>query len=132
MFGFFLSNGFTQGSSHPLSKSTLALAVVAQLVGCHPLDQKVTRVGHMPGLQVWSQVGVRGRDDQSMFLSLSFSLPSPLSRIDERGKKSTADCWSQREGPGWKCREESEGAPTSVVRVDGDLDKVSNYRDREK
>lgn len=30
-------------------------------------------------------------------------------------------------GPGWKCWKESEGIHSSVIRVDGDLDK-----DREK
>ena len=44
------------------------------------------RSGHMPGLWVWSQSGYIGEATNrcfsltSMFLSLSFSLPSPLSK----------------------------------------------------
>ena len=36
--------------------------------------------GHMPGLWVWALVRVHTKGSQSMFLSLSFSLPSLLSK----------------------------------------------------
>ena len=39
--------------------------------------------GHRPRLWVWSPVGVHRRGNQSMFLCLSFSLPSPLSKINK-------------------------------------------------
>ena len=39
--------------------------------------------GHMPGLQVWSLARERARGNRSMFLSLSFSLPSPSLKINK-------------------------------------------------
>ena len=62
----------------------IALTVVALLVGCHPANQKVadlipgegTYLGY--GLNAPSLVGALAEGNQSMFLSLSFSLPSPL------------------------------------------------------
>ena len=40
----------------------------------------------MPGLQVWSLARERARGNRSMFLSLSFSLPPPVSRINKKEK----------------------------------------------
>ena len=71
----------------------IALTGVAQLVGSCPTKRKVTNLvpsqGTLPGLQVLSLVG----DVQeatglcfpptSMFLSLSLSFPSPLSKINK-------------------------------------------------
>ena len=92
-----------------------ALASVAQWVGCHPANWKV--MGSIPGQGTclccgfgpWSrfspQLGhMQGATDWCfsltlMFLSLIFSLPSPLSRINKRKeilfqKTVTARCYS--------------------------------------
>ena len=58
-----------------------ALAPVAQWVECRPHKaegrQFDSRSGHKPGLRVWSQVGMRVRGNQSMFLTLVFLSLSP-------------------------------------------------------
>ena len=65
-------------------KIRCALTGVAQLVGCRPAKAEGRRfnpwLGHMLGLQAWSPVGAHVRGNQLMFLSLSFSIPSPLSK----------------------------------------------------
>ena len=43
--------------------------------------------GHVPGLQVWPPVRACMRGNQLMFLSLSFSRPSPLSKTKSNIKK---------------------------------------------
>ena len=60
-----------------------ALTGVAQLVGHLPESKRSqfdSQSGHRPGLQVRSPVGACTRNNRSMFLSLSLSLPSPLSK----------------------------------------------------
>ena len=62
-----------------ITNNTSALACVAQWTGRWPVNQKVTGLiptwsGHVPGL--WARSPVWGC---AMFLSLSFSLLSPLS-----------------------------------------------------
>ena len=65
-------------------KSHFALTGVAQWIGHHSANQKVTgsipSQSTLPGLWAWSPVEVRARGNQSMFLSFSFSFPSPLSK----------------------------------------------------
>ena len=60
------------------------LATVAQLVGVLSSRQKGHefdfRSGHMPGLQVWSLVGVHMRCNDCIALPLSLSFPSLLSK----------------------------------------------------
>ena len=60
----------------------LALASVAQLVEASSSKPKGLRFdswsGHIPGLRVWSPVGVCMRGNQSMLLSLPPSLPTSL------------------------------------------------------
>ena len=65
----------------------MALAGVAQLVGAsshrpkgHGFD---SQSGYMPRLWVWSLVGAHMAGNQSKFLSLSLSLPSPISKVKE-------------------------------------------------
>ena len=75
----------------------LTLAGVAQLVGHHPANQKVTSSVTSQGTCLGCRFGPwlgRMQEDTnryfsltSMILSLSFSLPSPLSRINKRRKK---------------------------------------------
>ena len=64
-----------------------ALAGVAKLVGALSCKQKGLRFdwrsGHTHGLRVWSSVWMRAKGNQSMFLSLSLSLPSSLSKISK-------------------------------------------------
>ena len=61
----------------------IALAGVAQWIECQPMNQRVT--GSIPSqgtcLGCWPgpQLGCAGGNHTLMFLSLSFSLPSPLS-----------------------------------------------------
>ena len=59
-----------------------ALAGVAQWTECQPANQRVAgsipSQGHMPGLQARSPVGGEPVATTQMFLSLSFSLPSPF------------------------------------------------------
>ena len=63
------------------------MAGVAQLV--EALSPKLRGRGfdsqsaHMPRLPAWSPGGVQMRGNQSMFLSLSISLHSPLSKISK-------------------------------------------------
>ena len=67
-------------------KCSRALAGVAQLVGwsCKPKGLWFhSPSGHMPGLWVQSLDGVRARGNPSMFLSHSFSLLSPLFKINK-------------------------------------------------
>ena len=74
------------GDGTGFTVTLLALASVAQLVGHHPTNQRVTvqfRSWHMPGLWVQSPVGAHTRDSQLMFLFLS-SFPFPLSKIKNK------------------------------------------------
>ena len=65
----------------------LALTRVAQVDGAWSCKAKGHEFdapsGHMPGLQVQSQLGVGNRGNQLIFLPLSFSLPSPFSKNKE-------------------------------------------------
>ena len=60
----------------------LALACVAQLIEHLPHKPKGRRFdswsGHMLSLTVWFPIRALMKDNQFMFLSLFFSLPSPL------------------------------------------------------
>ena len=59
---------------------------MAQLIGHHPVNQKVEgsipSQGTCPGCQFSPQSGRVQKGNQSMFLFLSFPLPSPVSEID--------------------------------------------------
>ena len=73
-------------SSHEESsrREVVAPTGVAQLVGCHPAKQKVA-VRFLVGAQAWAANSVlcqsaRKRQLVDVSLSLSFSLPFPLSK----------------------------------------------------
>ena len=73
-----------------MNKNEAALTYVAQWVGCHPATQRghhfKSLSGHVPGL--WAKSPVGGTREEinecfsltSIFLSLSFSVPPPLSK----------------------------------------------------
>ena len=72
----------------------MALAGVAQWIEHWPENQRVAglipRSGHMPGLQARSPVEEYERQPHiDVSLSLSFFLPSPLSKINKIFKKKT-------------------------------------------
>ena len=71
-----------RGLTCSLGYQCSALAGVAQRIACRPANQRVAGLiptRHMPGLWARSPVG----NHTPMFLSLTFSLPSPLSKINK-------------------------------------------------
>ena len=70
-----------------VKKTGHALAGVAHWIECWTEKQRVCRfdsqLGHMPGLRARSPVGGAFKATTLMFLSLSFSLPSPISKINK-------------------------------------------------
>ena len=66
-------------------KMAIALAGVAQWIECQPVNQRVAaltpNLGHMPGLWARSPCGGHVTGNHIlMFLSVSVSFPSPLSK----------------------------------------------------